>query len=169
MQPQRPAATLLLSRRECLLAFPAAASLKDIKASRPTERKVQAISSAALVQMHNMPNLMPYLLQVFSTMAKLSQEELGKYSLEVVPQLSSRAPPAQLHSHTAQSYHPPSLLRTTHVMHMHAVQQCSIPTSSFVVENQPHATQVSCQRDPQERWLPLVGAESTPGLLILLP
>ena len=109
LQPQRPAASLLLSRRECLLAFPAAVNLKDIKASRPTERKVQANSSAALVQMYDMFNLMPYSLQVVSTMAKLSQEELGKYSLEVVPQLSSRAPPAQLHTHSAQSFHPPSL------------------------------------------------------------
>ena len=102
-------------------------------------------------------------------MAKLSQEELGKYSLEVVPQLSSRAPPVQLHTNTAQGYLSPLLLRATCLMHMHAVQHCSIPTPSFVAEDKPCDAQVSCLRDHQGRWLPLVGAESTLGHPILLP
>lgn len=39
MQAHRPAASLQVSRRECLFAFPAAANLKGTKTSRPSDRK----------------------------------------------------------------------------------------------------------------------------------
>lgn len=58
MQAHRPAASLQVSRRECLLAFPAAANLKGIKTSRPTDRKVHtATASAASCAAYLVPNL----------------------------------------------------------------------------------------------------------------
>ena len=55
------------------------------------------------------------------------------------------------------------------MMHVRDVQQRFIATISFVAENRLCNAQVSCLRDHQERWPPLVDAESTLGLLILLP